>query len=96
MNTLSPKNWISSKNAIRGFKLKNQYRGTDCVHRGEDMYEVGGFIVHFFSKEKVEHLAKGYELLGVDTFEEGGLPRNLFRVALRKQGEKQRTKGSKK
>lgn len=56
------------------------------THRGEDMYEVGGFIVHFFSREKVEHLAKGYEILSVEEFEEGRLPRKLFRVTLRKQG----------
>jgi SAM-dependent methyltransferase len=30
------------------------------IHRGEDLWEVGGFIVHFFSREKVKHLAKGY------------------------------------
>jgi ubiquinone/menaquinone biosynthesis C-methylase UbiE len=54
------------------------------IHRGEDMYEVGGFIVHFFSREKVEHLAKGYEIVSVDEFEEGKLPRKLFRVTLRK------------
>lgn len=56
------------------------------IHRGEGMYEVDGFIVHFFSKEKVQHLAKGYEIVGVDEFEEGGLPRKLFRVTLRKKG----------
>lgn len=55
------------------------------IHRGEDMYEVGGFIVHFFNKEKVEQLAKGYEILGIDEFEEGKLPRQLFRVTLRKR-----------
>lgn len=54
------------------------------IHRGEDLYEVGGFIVHYFSPEKVAHLAKGYEILGVDEFEEGKLPRRLFRVTLRK------------
>jgi len=54
------------------------------IHRGEEMYEVGGFIVHFFSREKVEHLAKGYEIVTIEEFEEGGLPRKLFRVALRK------------
>ena len=54
------------------------------IHRGEDLYEVGGFIVHFFSKEKVERLAKGYQILSVDEFEEGKLPRKLFRVTLRK------------
>ena len=54
------------------------------IHRGEDMYEIGGFIVHFFSREKIEHLAKGYEIISVDEFEEGDLPRKLFRVTLRK------------
>ena len=56
------------------------------IHRGEDMYEVGGFIVHFFSKEKVEQLSKGYEVVGIDEFEEGSLPRKLFRVTMRKSG----------
>lgn len=56
------------------------------IHRGEDMYEVGGFIVHFFSKEKVKHLAHGYEIVDITEFEEGGLPRKLFRVTLRKEG----------
>ncbi len=55
------------------------------IHRGEDMYEVGGFVVHFFSREKVELLAKGYEIISVDEFEEGRLPRKLFRVTLRKK-----------
>ncbi len=55
------------------------------IHRGEDMYEVGGFIVHFFSKEKIEHLANGYEIVSVDEFEEGELPRKLFLVMLRKK-----------
>jgi len=54
-------------------------------HRGEDMYEVNGFIVHFFSMEKVRRLAEGYEIVDVDKFEEGTLPRKLFRVTLRKK-----------
>ncbi len=50
------------------------------------MYEIsGGFIVHFFSREKVEHLAKGFDILSIDEFEEGMLPRKLFRVTLRKR-----------
>ena len=55
------------------------------IHRREDMYENGGFIVHFFSEEKVRALAGGCEVLGIDSFEEGGLPRKLFRVTLRKK-----------
>jgi hypothetical protein len=55
------------------------------IARGEDMYEIsGGFIVHFFSREKVEYLAKGFDILSIDEFEEGTLPRKLFRVTLRK------------
>ena len=59
------------------------HRGTG-IHRGEEMWEVGGFIVHFFDREKVVHLASGFEIVGIDEFEEGGLPRKLFRVTLRK------------
>lgn len=55
------------------------------IHRGEDMYEFGGFIVHFFSREKVERLAEGFEIMSVDEFEEGELPRKLFQVTLRKK-----------
>lgn len=54
------------------------------THQGGDMYEVGPFIVHFFSKEKVIHLAKGYELISIDEFEEGMLPRKLYRVTMRR------------
>lgn len=55
------------------------------IHHGEDMYEVGGFIVHFFSRAKVELLAEGYEIINIDKFEEGELPRKLFQVTLRKE-----------
>ena len=56
------------------------------IHRSEDMWEIGGgFIVHFFSKEKIEHLSKGYEIVNVEEFEEGDLPKKLFMVTLRKE-----------
>lgn len=55
------------------------------ISRGEDMYEVGGFIVHFFSEAKVRHLSEGFELVKIEEFEEGTLPRKLFRVILRKR-----------
>ena len=54
------------------------------IPRGEAMYEVDGFVVHFFDLEKVKRLATGYEIVGIDEFEEGELPRRLFRVTLRK------------
>ena len=56
------------------------------IHRGENMYEVNGFIVHFFSMELVEHLANDFELLKIEKFEEGELPKKLFLVILQKKG----------
>ncbi|HVN96071.1 MAG TPA: class I SAM-dependent methyltransferase [Syntrophorhabdaceae bacterium] len=54
------------------------------IHRGEDLYETGGFIVHFFSREKVEKLAHGFEIIKMERAEKSRLPRRLFRVTLRK------------
>jgi rhodanese-related sulfurtransferase/SAM-dependent methyltransferase len=51
---------------------------------GESIYESGGFGVHFFDSELVARLATGYELLEIDEFEEGSLPRRLFRVTMRR------------
>ncbi len=55
------------------------------IDRGDDMFEMGGFIVHFFDRALVERLANGFELLQVTEFEEGPLPRRLYRVTMRKQ-----------
>lgn len=49
------------------------------------MYEVDGFTVNFFGKEKVLHLAGGYRILGIEEFEEGDLTRKLFVESLRKE-----------
>ena len=54
------------------------------IHRGENLYESGGFIVHFFSKEKVKHLSNGFDIVNIENFEEGKFPRKLFRVTLKK------------
>ena len=55
------------------------------VHRGEDLYETGGFIVHFFSTEKIKQISSGFNILNIESFEEGTLPRKLFQVTLRKK-----------
>ncbi|MEC3914261.1 class I SAM-dependent methyltransferase [Nocardia sp. CDC160] len=47
---------------------------------GDDIYEHGGFAVHFFSPELVDILATGWELRERHSFEEGELPRRLWRV----------------
>ncbi|UIX34078.1 class I SAM-dependent methyltransferase [Streptomyces sp. GQFP] len=47
---------------------------------GDDIYEHGGFAVHFFPRDLVDSLADGWSLDEVHAFEEGDLPRRLWRV----------------
>ena len=54
------------------------------IHRGENLYENDGFIIHFFSKDKVNQLSKGFEVLDIEKFEEGKFPRKLFLVKNKK------------
>ena len=54
------------------------------IHRGEDLYENDGFIVHFFSKEKIKQLSNGFDIVNIENFEEGKFPLKLFRVTLKK------------
>jgi len=54
---------------------------------GEDLYEMNGFVVHYFDRTMVDELAGGFDILGIEEFEEGTLPRKLFQVTLRKKEE---------
>lgn len=54
------------------------------VHRGENLYELGGFVVHFLDQDTLQRLAEDFELVDVEKFEEGALPRRLVRVTARK------------
>ena len=54
------------------------------IHRGEDIYENDGFIVHFFSKEKVNSLMDGFKNIEIKKFEEGEFPRKLYFVVNKK------------
>ena len=54
------------------------------IHRGEELYENDGFIVHFFSKEKIKKISKGFKVLNIENFEEGKFPRKLFFVEIKK------------
>ncbi|MER5360865.1 class I SAM-dependent methyltransferase [Streptomyces sp. NPDC002785] len=47
---------------------------------GDDIWEHGGFAVHFFPRDLVDALADDWQLQEVHPFEEGGLPRRLWRV----------------
>ena len=54
------------------------------IYRGEDLYENDGFIVHFFSKDKIYKISRGFKVLSIEEFEEGKFPRKLFLVKSRK------------
>jgi SAM-dependent methyltransferase len=47
---------------------------------GDDIWEHGGFAVHFFPRALVDALAEGWELAEFHAFEEGDLPRRLWRI----------------
>lgn len=55
------------------------------IHHGEDLYECGKFIIHFFSREKVETLTGPFNIVDILEFEEGALPRRLYLVVLKKE-----------
>ena len=54
-------------------------------HIGEDLYENDGFIVHYFSEEKVNSLLNGFKNINLEKFEEGTFPRKLFFVVNEKK-----------
>ncbi|MFE0460640.1 class I SAM-dependent methyltransferase [Kitasatospora sp. NPDC058965] len=53
--------------------------GAGTAH-GDDIWEHGGFAVHFFPRRLVDDLAAGWSLDEVHPFEEGDLPRRLWRI----------------
>ena len=54
------------------------------IHRGEDLYEVDGFIINFFSKDKILNLISGFKNISIDYFEEGSFPRKLYFICNKK------------
>ena len=54
-------------------------------HIGEDLYENDGFIVHYFSEEKVNSLLNGFKNISLEKFEEGTFPRKLFFIVNQKK-----------
>ncbi|WP_078596584.1 class I SAM-dependent methyltransferase [Evansella clarkii] len=50
------------------------------THKGGNVYEVNGFIIHFFDKKIIEDLSEGYEIQQISELEEGSLPKRLYSV----------------
>jgi SAM-dependent methyltransferase len=56
-------------------------------HFGEDMWQNPlGFVVHFFSEDKIRRLATGYDVLWIKEFDDPSPPftKKLYEVALQK------------
>ena len=73
---------VLKKEAINIYTVRN-YTDADYtkgIHRGEDLYEMNGYIVHYFSDEKIKKLLKGFKNLSIDHFDEGNFPRKLSLV----------------
>ena len=47
------------------------------IGHGDEVWEQAGFAVHFFSRDLVDDLARGWRLDQVAAFEAGDLPRRL-------------------
>ena len=77
---------VLKQGGLNVFTVRNIEDGDyqNGVHRGEDLYESNGFIVHFFSIEKIKKLLRGFELIDISNFEEGSFPRRLYRTTIRK------------
>ena len=73
---------VLKPNSINIYTVRHTKDGDykNGIHRGEDLYEKDGFIVHFFSEKKVKSLLKGFKNISIDLFEEGNFPRKLFIV----------------
>jgi SAM-dependent methyltransferase len=50
------------------------------ITHGDNIYEHGGFAVHFFDRPLVDALAEDWNLVEMHPFEEGDLPRRMWRV----------------
>ena len=77
---------ILKPNGFNIYTVRNEYDGDykNGIPRGEDMFEIDGFIVHFFTKEKVYSLMDGFKNILLEDFEEGSFPRKLYYVVNKK------------
>ena len=50
----------------------------------EEKIYIDGFIIHFFSKDKILNLTSGFKNISIDYFEEGSFPRKLYFICNKK------------
>ena len=77
---------ILKKEGIQAYTSRNT-RDSDYGkgdHLGDNIYVDGGFIIHYLDDDMVKDFSEGFEVLYIDEFEEGGLPRVLSLVVQEK------------
>ena len=77
---------ILKNNGINIYTVRNISDGDfkNGIHIGGNIYQNDGFIVHFFSKQKIKELMIGFKNINIENFEEGKFPRKLFFVKNKK------------
>ncbi len=78
---------VLKKGGVNIFTVRNTTDGDykNGIHISQDLYENEGFIVHFFSDDKIKRLLNGFELKDISIFSEGKFPRKLTKVTLIKK-----------
>ena len=87
LENLNKEIWrVLKPNGLNIYTVRNTLDGDykNGILRGENLYENDGFIIHFFSKDKVNQLLNGFKNLKIENFEEGSFPRKLFIVINKK------------
>ena len=78
---------VLKKGGFNIYTVRNHMDGDfkKGTHRGEDMYEMNGFIVHYFSENKIKNLLDGFTNISIENFDEGAFPRKLSLVINKKK-----------
>ena len=78
---------IIKPNGINIYTVRNTLDGDykKGIHRGEDLYEMNGFIINYFSEQKIKDNLEGFNNLSTENFEEGNFPRRLYYVVNQKK-----------
>ena len=78
---------VLKKDGFNVYTVRNHMDGDfkKGMHRGEDMYEMNGFIVHYFSENKIKSLLNGFTNISIENFDEGSFPRKLSLVINKKK-----------
>ena len=78
---------ILEKGGINIYTVRNFEDGDykNGIHIEDESYQNDGFIINFFSKEKIKELLVGFSNIKIDRFNEGNFPRKLFIVQNQKK-----------